>query len=181
MSFAATSRSPFTRAGVLLAFGLAACQPAAPPGEPADLLIVNGRVFAADAAGTTAEAVAVRGQTIARVGTTAELSALRGPATRVIDARGGSVLPGFNDAHVHILSGGFSLSHLDLGGLTTLRQVQAAISAFAATTEDSPEKISPRNSQVPSRYGSGSRASRRRRSARRDSAGSRGRRSGRWA
>lgn len=132
MSFAATSRSPFTRAGVLLAFGLAACQPAAPPGEPADLLIVNGRVFAADAAGTTAEAVAVRGQTIARVGTTAELSALRGPATRVIDARGGSVLPGFNDAHVHILSGGFSLSHLDLGGLTTLRQVQAAISAFAA-------------------------------------------------
>jgi predicted amidohydrolase YtcJ len=121
-----------------LTLGLAACQPAQPGGstppgaETADLLIVNGKVFAADAAGTTAEAVAVRGNTIMRIGSTADLEQLRGPATRVIDARGGSVVPGFNDAHVHFVSGGFSLADVDLAGLTTLREVQAAISTFAA-------------------------------------------------
>ena len=77
--------------------------------ETADLIVVNGRVFAADEAGTTAEAVAVRGNTILRLGTTAEISALRGPETRVVDAHGGSVVPGFNDAHVHFISGGFAL------------------------------------------------------------------------
>ena len=116
-----------------IALTLTACQPAAPPTptETADLVIVNGRVFASDEAGTTAEAVAVRGNTILRLGTTAEISALRGPETRVVDARGGSVVPGFNDAHVHFVSGGLALGDVDLAGLTTLRQVQAAIAAFA--------------------------------------------------
>lgn len=118
-----------------VAVALAACQPG-PTGNQeqiADLLIVNGKVFAADDAGTTAEAVAVRGNTILRLGTTAELSALRGPETRVVDAGGGSVLPGFNDSHVHFVSGGFALADVDLAGLTTLREVQAAIAAFAGS------------------------------------------------
>ncbi len=100
--------------------------------EAADLLILNGRVFTADAAGTTAEAVAVRGNTILRVGTTAEISALRGANTRVIDAQGGSIIPGMNDAHVHFIAGAFSQEQLDLGGLDTLGEVQAAIRQFAA-------------------------------------------------
>jgi len=121
----------------LLIIATAACAPGqpAPPseGQVADLLITNGRVFTADEAGTTAQAVAVAGTTILRVGTDAELAALRGPNTRVIDARGGTVAPGFNDAHVHFVSGGLSLGDVDLAGLTTLREVQAAISQFAAT------------------------------------------------
>jgi len=89
-------------------------------------------VFAADSAGTTAEAVAVRGNTILRIGTSSDLDKLRGPNTRVIDAKGGSVVPGFNDAHVHFIAGGFALNDVDLAGLNTLREVQAAISQFAA-------------------------------------------------
>ena len=100
--------------------------------EVADLMIVNGRVFTADEQGTMAQAVAVKGNTILRVGSDAELAALRGPETRVVDAQGATVAPGFNDAHVHFLSGGLSLGDVDLAGLTTLRQVQAAISTFAA-------------------------------------------------
>jgi predicted amidohydrolase YtcJ len=99
----------------------------------ADLLITNGRVFTSDDQGTTAQAVAVAGNTILRVGSDAELAALRGPSTRIIDARGGTVAPGFNDAHVHFVSGGQSLGDVDLAGLTTLREVQAAITRFAAT------------------------------------------------
>jgi predicted amidohydrolase YtcJ len=118
-----------------LTLAMIGCQQPGAPGEQAqtaDLLIVKGKVFAADLAGTTAEAIAVRGNTILRIGSTADLEALRGPNTRVIDAKGGSVVPGFNDAHVHFVSGGFALNDVDLAGLNTLREVQAAISAFAA-------------------------------------------------
>lgn len=125
-----------------LAFAAAACgtspqQPkAAADGQIADLLIVNGRVFTADEQGTVAQAAAVAGNTILRVGTNDELSALRGPGTRVIDAHGGTVAPGFNDSHVHFVSGGLTLGDVDLAGLTTLAQVQDAIRAFAATKAD---------------------------------------------
>lgn len=124
---------------VLLA-GFAACD-AAPPAvseAPADLLIVNGRVFTGDEQGTVAEAVAVSGNTIRRVGSSAELAGLRGPETRVVDARGGTVAAGFNDSHVHFLSGGQTLGHVDLAGLTTLAGVQDAIRRFAAADPGAP-------------------------------------------
>ncbi len=79
-----------------------------------DLLIVNGAVRTMEPARPTAEAVAVIGNRIAAVGSTAELRPLAGTKTRVFDAGGNSVLPGFNDAHLHWLDGGFSLTNVDL-------------------------------------------------------------------
>ena len=99
-------------------------------------MIVNGRVFTADEQGTMAQAVAVAGNKILRVGTDQELAALRGPQTRVIDAHGATVAPGFNDSHVHFMSGGATLGDVDLAGLTTLAQVQDAIRTFAAGKSD---------------------------------------------
>lgn len=104
--------------------------------QVADLMIVNGRVFTADEQGTVAQAVAVAGNKVVRVGTDQELAALRGPQTRIIDAHGATVTPGFNDSHVHFLSGGETLGDVDLAGLTTLAQVQDAIRDFAATKAD---------------------------------------------
>lgn len=122
----------------LLAFATASCGSAPAPagGEIADLMIVNGRVFTADEQGTMAQAVAVAGNKILRVGTDQELAALRGPGTRVIDAHGATVTPGFNDSHVHFLSGGQSLGEVNLAGLTSLPQVQNAIREFATATPD---------------------------------------------
>ncbi len=118
--------------GILLACG-AACETSPVVTEaPADLLVINGRVFTGDDQGTIADAVAVTGHTIRRVGTSAELAAMRGPRTRVVDARGGTVVAGFNDSHVHFLSGGQTLGHVDLAGLTALTDVQDAIRRFAA-------------------------------------------------
>ncbi len=112
---------------------LAACGGNAPaPGAAADLVILNGKVHVADEANTVAEAVAVQGTTILKVGTSAEIKVLVGPATRIIDAQGATVAPGFNDAHVHFISGGLSLGDVDLAGLTTLRDVQDKIRAFVA-------------------------------------------------
>ena len=70
--------------------------------ETADLVIVNGRVFTADSLMPEAEAVAVRGNVIIAVGSREEISRHIDPSTtRVIDAAGSSVMPGFNDAHAH--------------------------------------------------------------------------------
>ena len=96
-----------------LALVLAACQPAQPGGpsgdqaQTADFLIVNGKVFAADSAGTTAEAVAVRGNKILRVGTTTRMSASCAARRRASSMpKAASVAPGFNDSHVHFIAGG---------------------------------------------------------------------------
>lgn len=67
-----------------------------------------------DPAQPLAEAVAVLGDRIVALGQTHEIRALAGPKTRTIDAGQGTVLPGFNDAHVHFLTGGFSLANVDL-------------------------------------------------------------------
>ena len=80
----------------------------------ADLIIVNAKVWTVDPARPTAQAVAVLGDRIAAVGSDAEIEAWRGPATRRIDARGQLLLPGFNDAHVHLVAGGAQLENVQL-------------------------------------------------------------------
>ena len=100
--------------------------------SPADLIVVNGRVFTG-AGNPVSEAVAVKGDRIVAVGTRPAIEALRGPATTVVDAAGGTVVPGFNDSHVHFLSGSQSLQELDLGGARTLEDVQQRIREFAAS------------------------------------------------
>jgi predicted amidohydrolase YtcJ len=103
---------------------------------PVDLIVYNGRVFSGDGTGTFAEAVAVRGNQILRSGSNREVKRLRRPQTTVVDAHGGAVLPGFNDAHVHFLSGGLELEQLDLLDATTLPQIEEKIRAFAAAHPD---------------------------------------------
>jgi predicted amidohydrolase YtcJ len=66
------------------------------------VVIVNGRVFTGVAAAPWAEAVAIAGDRISAVGTTAALRAGIGETTRIVDAGGRLVIPGINDAHVHI-------------------------------------------------------------------------------
>lgn len=68
---------------------------------PADILIINARVFTGVVAAPWAEAVAIRGERIEAVGTSAALRPQTGDGTRVIDAAGRLVIPGINDAHAH--------------------------------------------------------------------------------
>lgn len=71
----------------------------------ASFVIRNARVLTMDAANPRASAVAIAGNRILAVGSEAEIDAFSGPDTHVIDARGGTVLPGFNEAHMHIFGG----------------------------------------------------------------------------
>lgn len=74
------------------------------------LIIVNANVRTMDQSRPTAEAIAVYGNRIMTVGLSKDIRKLAGAGTRIIDAQQQLVLPGFNDAHVHFLSGGFQLS-----------------------------------------------------------------------
>ena len=67
----------------------------------ADLVLYDGKVWTLEAKQSVAQAVAVAGDKIVKVGSDADVLALRGPNTRAIDLKGRLVLPGFNDAHTH--------------------------------------------------------------------------------
>jgi Amidohydrolase family len=120
-----------------LCWGLlfAACT-AGPKPEPADLVVVNGKIYPGGA--PVAEAVAVRGDRILAVETNAEIEKNRSDSTKVVDAKGGTVRAGLNDAHVHFLSGGESLDRVDLFYAKTVEEAQRTIRDFAAESPDKP-------------------------------------------
>jgi predicted amidohydrolase YtcJ len=74
---------------------------------PIETIIHNGRV-ATNSTPSFVEAVAISDGKIARTGTNDEILAERGPATRAIDARGRTVIPGLNDSHIHVIRGGLN-------------------------------------------------------------------------
>ncbi|NQV32714.1 MAG: amidohydrolase [Phycisphaeraceae bacterium] len=86
--------------------------------EPADLVVLNAKVVTIDSDHPRASAIAMRGDWIVRVGTDEEIRPyVEQDKTRVIDARGRLVVPGFNDSHAHVLSGGHALLNLDFRNL----------------------------------------------------------------
>lgn len=95
------------------------------------LLLINGKVFTADARGTIVQAVAIDGERIVAVGSTAEITR-RFRAARTIDLQGKLATPGFNDAHIHFLSGGLSLLRVDLNGARTLDEAKRRIARRVA-------------------------------------------------
>ena len=82
------------------------------PGTP-DLILVNARVLTLEDDQPTAEALAIYGDRIAAVGRTKAVAPLAGPGTRIIDCRGRTLIPGFVDAHCHLLAQATALSALD--------------------------------------------------------------------
>lgn len=98
----------------------------------ADLIIVNAKIHTMDRNQPTAEAVAIYGNRIAAVGSTNDIKKLAGSKTKVIDAQGQLVLPGFNDAHVHFMGGGFQLASVDLRDANTPQEFADRIRQFAA-------------------------------------------------
>ncbi|HLK34853.1 MAG TPA: amidohydrolase [Terriglobales bacterium] len=98
----------------------------------ADLIITNAKVYTVDKDQPRAEAVAVLGERIVAVGTASAVDAWRGAATRVIDAGGKLVLPGFNDAHVHFIDSGLGLTSVQLKDASSAQEFAARIGQYAA-------------------------------------------------
>jgi predicted amidohydrolase YtcJ len=92
----------------------------------AELVIVNAKVWTGDKTLASAQAVAILGDRIVAVGGNPEVEAWRGPNTRVIDAGGKLLLPGFNDSHVHFVSGGMQLDSVDLKDAPKSSRIRSA-------------------------------------------------------
>ena len=98
----------------------------------ADLIIHNARVWTVDSSRPEGEAVAVLGDRIVAVGSNQDVDSWRGPNTRVVDAEGKRLLPGFNDAHVHFVDGGSQLDKVELNDATSAREFARRIGERAA-------------------------------------------------
>ncbi len=102
----------------------------------ADLIVCGAKVLTMDAGRPRAEAVAVAGGKIVAVGSDAAVLTLKGPGTRVVQAGGRTLLPGFVESHLHLGLGGSELMQLQLGGVYGFDAVAAAFRDYAAAHPD---------------------------------------------
>ncbi|CAN5584363.1 amidohydrolase [soil metagenome] len=109
--------------------------PAAPP-APADTIFLHGNVYTANDAQPRAEAIALQGERILFVGSGQEAKKYSGPATRTIDLKGKTVVPGLTDSHYHILGVGQRLTNLNLESATSRE-------SFLAKVKEAAEEAGP--------------------------------------
>ena len=100
----------------------------------ATLIVTNAAVYTVDKGNPRAEAVAAIGDRIVAVGSRAEIDLWRGSQTKVIDAGGKLLLPGFNDAHVHFIQGGAQLNQVNLVDAATPEEFAKRIAAQVKKT-----------------------------------------------
>ena len=93
--------------GAFTAWALAAGCAAPVSAGPVDLLLVNGKIVTLDDGSSVKEALAIEAGHVAATGTTDALRKLAGPATRIIDLGGRTVIPGLIDSHIHAIRSGF--------------------------------------------------------------------------
>src|SRR5439155_1013857 len=101
--------------------------------ERVAVAVVNGRVWPGPPGRC---GIAIAADRIVAVGTDDEIRGLAGPGTAMIDAAGGLIMPGFNDAHVHFLMGARNLRNLELSGETTVDGILKRVADFAQAHND---------------------------------------------
>src|SRR5437762_2087504 len=137
---------------LLTAFLLGSTMFAADKPEAPDAIFYNGSIYWTGSNGFEAQynrvhtgtnfsfvgdrpqAIAVRNGRVTQVGMSADLRKLVGPKTQLVDLRGAFTMPGFNDAHIHLWSGGLEMQHVDLVSAASLDDMKARIAAKAKQT-----------------------------------------------
>lgn len=109
-----------------------ATAPAALGPAAADLVFINAKVLTVDARSSVADAFAVKDGRFVQVGTNSEAMALTGPATRVVDLKGRTVIPGLADSHLHTAGGG---PNIDLSRTRSLADVFAKLAEAAKSAK----------------------------------------------
>jgi len=111
------------------------------PEPKADVIFVHANVYTGVPSNTASsailreEAIAVRGDRIQAVGKIAEIEKLKGLQTQVIDLAGRFVMPGFNDAHLHLSNAGLQKLRVDLIGVKTLAEFRRRVLAKVETAK----------------------------------------------
>jgi predicted amidohydrolase YtcJ len=112
---------------------------------PADVIFINGDIYPGASSGGVlpsafkhspherAQALAVAGGKIIAIGSNTDVEKFKGAKTKVVDLGGHFVVPGFNDAHTHLASGGFEKLNVDLVGTKSLDEMKQRIAARVKT------------------------------------------------
>ena len=116
----------------LVAPVLAFLAPCAAAAQDADVIVRNARIWTGDTLRPTAQAVAIRGEKLIAVGTNAAADAHRGTHTRVIDAGGRFITPGFIDDHTHFGQAGALLIGANLLDVSTAAPLAQRVKAAVA-------------------------------------------------
>lgn len=109
-----------------------------PSSGHADIVLLNGKIWTGESDSTFVQALAIDGNRIMAIGTDADIKKLIGDSTRVIDLNKKLVTPGFNDAHIHFLSGSMILSSADLLATTSLPEMKKVLLDYAQKNPDKP-------------------------------------------
>jgi predicted amidohydrolase YtcJ len=117
--------------------------PASTPtsGPKADIIFIHANVYTGVPANSQfssilrEEAIAVRGDRIQAVGKNVDIEKLKGPQTQVVDLGGHFVMPGFNDAHLHLAAAGLQKLNVDLKGVKTLDEFRQRVLAKVETAK----------------------------------------------
>ncbi len=104
-------------------------------GDFADLILINGNIYTVDESQPRAEAIAVKGDRIFKVGNNEEIEALRGDSTKVIDLEGKFVMPGFIEGHGHFSGLGSSLLNLNFLKSKNWDEIVAAVEERVKTAK----------------------------------------------
>jgi len=121
-------------AGIVLLAGLSAAETR----STADTVIINARIYTVNSRQPWASAVAIGGEKILAVGNVDDVAPYRSKTTRVIDAGGRLVLPGFTDCHIHFMDGSLGLTEVDLNGAATIEEIQRRVKKYAEAHPDLP-------------------------------------------
>jgi hypothetical protein len=102
------------------------------PAPSADTIIAHGKVYTGNREQPWADAIAIHDGKIIAVGDEETITKLRADTTKVIDAGGHLVLPGFVDCHVHFMSGSLGLGRVNLAGAKDYSDIQQRLRDYAA-------------------------------------------------
>jgi predicted amidohydrolase YtcJ len=116
---------------VLVPLALAALGGCAGAPEPAELVLLNGKIVTLDPDAPEVSALAARDGRIVAVGSDTQVARFRGDATRVIDLEGRLAVPGFIEGHGHFTGIGASLMNIDLRGARSWEEVVALVAEAA--------------------------------------------------
>src|SRR3984885_10630008 len=100
--------------------------------QSADTIVHHAKIYTVNAKQPWAEAVAIQGDKIVAGGNETELEKFRECTTKMIDAGGQLVFPGFVDCHIHFLDGSLSLGRVNLEGAKEVSDIQQRLREYAA-------------------------------------------------
>jgi predicted amidohydrolase YtcJ len=103
--------------------------------QPADFIFKNAKVITVDANFSIAQAIAIAGERIVAVGEDAAMATHAAPATRIIDLKGKSVIPGLIDGHAHMDREGLKSIYPSLGPVRSIQDIQDRIADLARKTK----------------------------------------------